>query len=293
MNAFLSALGGKLAEKWLSLLVLPGALYLAVVAAAVILRHHRPFEIGLLRETMDRVAASPASSSPGAILLTAAGILAAATFAGLTVSALGRGIERLWYAEGTGVVGRLRIAWRRRRWDAADARLHRSLKAGPAARRKALRAQARRDRIGRIRPHGPSWIGDGVFGVEQRIRHCYAMQLGQIWPLLWLVVPDQCRAEITAARDAQAASARLSAWAVLYLVAGAVWWPAVPVAVVLAVTARFRARDSAVNLADLVSGAVDLHGRELATRLGVAAEGPFTRDTGAAVEAALRGGVPE
>ncbi len=297
MNTFFSALGGKLAEKWLSLLVLPGALHVAVVAAACTLSHGRAFDLALLRETAERLAARPASSSPGVILLVAAGVLAAASVVGLTVSALGRGVERLWYSDGTGRPAWLLTAYRLRRWERADERLRRLIKSavaeeepatGARARAEVRRARARRNRIGRVRPHGPTWIGDGLHAVDQRIRKSYAVDLGVIWPRLWLVVPDQCRAEITTAGDAHAAAARLYGWAVLYLPVGAVWWPVLPVVVVLILVAQIRARSSSANLTDLVGAAVDLYGRDLARQLGVSGDGPFTRETGTVVDEALR-----
>ncbi|WP_326770755.1 hypothetical protein OG978_44460 (plasmid) [Streptomyces sp. NBC_01591] len=44
MGGLLSELGKKLAERWFSLLVLPGALYLAVLAVAQTLGHTHPFD---------------------------------------------------------------------------------------------------------------------------------------------------------------------------------------------------------------------------------------------------------
>ncbi|URN10988.1 hypothetical protein LUW77_00475 [Streptomyces radiopugnans] len=45
MGGLLSELGKKLAERWLSLLVLPGALYLAVLGTAALLGHGHPFDL--------------------------------------------------------------------------------------------------------------------------------------------------------------------------------------------------------------------------------------------------------
>lgn len=68
-------------------------------------------------------------------------------------------------------------------------------------------------------------------------------------------------------------------------------WPALPVAAVVALTARARARgrEAATALADLVEAAVDLNGHVLAEELGLTGDRPaLTRDVGLAVTTRLR-----
>ena len=48
--------------------------------------------------------------------------------------------------------------------------------------------------------------------------------------------PRSARTEITAARQALASAATLTAWAVLYLILAGLWWPAALIAIILAVT---------------------------------------------------------
>ena len=97
----------------------------------------------------------------------------------------------------------------------------------------------------------------------------YALDLTAAWPRLWLIVPDQVRTELGGARDTFNAAARFAAWAVLYLILGAWWWPAVPVALIVGTAAVRRGRLAAGNLADLIESAVDLYGGDLAAKLGV------------------------
>jgi hypothetical protein len=70
------------------------------------------------------------------------------------------------------------------------------------------------------------------------------------------------------ARDAFSSAALLTAWALLYLVLGIWWWPAIPIALITGATALLKARQATGNLADLIEAAVDLHSHDLATALG-------------------------
>ncbi|MFI6536976.1 hypothetical protein ACIBHY_31315 [Nonomuraea sp. NPDC050547] len=85
-----------------------------------------------------------------------------------------------------------------------------------------------------------------------RVRRAYALDLLAAWPRLWLLLPDPPRAEITAVQDGHAAAARLGGWALLYLLLGAVWWPALIAAMVLGLTSWYRARSTADVLAALI-----------------------------------------
>ncbi|MGV9538736.1 hypothetical protein ACWDR9_34460, partial [Streptosporangium sandarakinum] len=83
MTGFLDELGKKLAERWFTLLVLPGLVYLVFVAGAVTLGHSHAFDPAVLRDAADRLAARPAASAPGTVVLGATAVLAAAAAAGL------------------------------------------------------------------------------------------------------------------------------------------------------------------------------------------------------------------
>ncbi|MET8853486.1 hypothetical protein [Amycolatopsis sp. NPDC004625] len=98
MGGLLSQLGNKLAERWLSLLVLPGALYLAVAAAAHTLGQIHPFDLVRLTHQITTWANRPATSTIGGQVVVLAALLAGAAAAGLVAQALGSLAERLYLA---------------------------------------------------------------------------------------------------------------------------------------------------------------------------------------------------
>ena len=122
----------------------------------------------------------------------------------------------------------------------------------------------------------------------QRIHTAYDLDLSSAWPRLWLVIPEAVRTELTAARDAYTAAARLTGWAMLYLLPALWWWPALPIAAAIAVTAWVRARTATAVLAELIEATVDLYGRDLATQLGIPTDGPLSREMGLAITTTLR-----
>ncbi|MFE6334240.1 hypothetical protein ACFVP3_30745 [Streptomyces sp. NPDC057806] len=284
MTTFLSALAVKAAEKWLALLVLPGLVYVAGVAAAVVLGHSYALDLGELHSAIDRLTTHPGASNAGAILLVAAGVLAAATLAGMCARASAVIVERLWTSRGDRWPARLLVGRRVRRWQRADAACE-----AAGTRTELARALERREAIALVRPRRPTWIGDRLHAADQRVYDAYGLDLGAAWPRLWLTVPDAVRAELLTAREAYGAAVGLAGWAPLYLLLGAWWWPALPAAAIVAATAWIRGRSTTAVLADLVEATVDLHAITLAQELGVTGERPaLTREVGDAITTTLR-----
>ncbi|WP_406194115.1 hypothetical protein OH807_04490 [Kitasatospora sp. NBC_01560] len=292
----LAELGKKLAEKWLTLLVLPGALYLAVGVAADLLGHAHPFDAAGLSDRVGAWAKAPALGTFGgqAVLLAAVGVAAAGV--GVVVQALGSLVERLhlaadWRGWPAGVRTLADLATRRRhaRWQhrrelagRARAQAHIADPASrPAASEAAAEARAAVHRVGAEEPVRPTWSGDRVHLAALRVRRHYGLDLAALWPYLWLTLPDPPRAEVTAARQALARAATLTAWAVLYLPLALWWWPALIVAAVLALTGHHRFRAAADGYATLLEAVVRLHAVDLARRLGLDCAGPLTAADGA------------
>lgn len=99
MTTFLATLGGKLADTWVSLLVLPGLLYLAVLSAAPVLGHRHALDHGLLTARIDALADDPAAHAPGTVIVFGVLLLVAAAGVSRLTAALGAGVERLWLGE--------------------------------------------------------------------------------------------------------------------------------------------------------------------------------------------------
>ncbi|MFE9859073.1 hypothetical protein [Streptomyces sp. NPDC005780] len=297
MNPLLATLGSKLTERWLNLLVLPGALFLAITAIGTTLGHRHWHDVDRLRTTLDDLAAHPALDRTGTAALLTALILLTAAAASLAVQFLGGAIEQYWLRSGRDPLSHALTARRKRQWkernaSVEDAVAHANPTAAGAngavtiprstfARLQAL-AEAR-DRIALRKPTRPTWYGDRMQATADRVEAAYGVDLAALWPRLWLILPEPAGRQIQSARDSFSAAARLTAWAAGYALLACWWWPAALVAVGCGVVARSRARTGLGALAGLIEAAVDVHGRELATRVGLItpdATGLLTHDTG-------------
>jgi hypothetical protein len=312
VTAFLGELGQKLADRWIALVLAPGLLLVVAIALAARLGQAHALDVARLYAWITATGADPASHSAGALLLAAAGVLAACAAAGLAAGAAGSLIERAWTLPGRRRPARALVAWRRRRWTAADAQARGAFqsaaraaalgsdptvgaspaaapRAQPAARSGDLAAAlARRDAICLVEPERPTWVGDRLRATDLRVHRAYDLDLGTAWPRLWSLAPDPLRSDLSAAQDAYTGAARLTGWGLLYAGVAFWWWPAAPIAVVCITAAWVKARAAADVLADLVETTVDLHARDLAAQLGIPCDGPLTRATGYAITARLR-----
>lgn len=249
MNTFLSELGKKLAERWVSLLALPGAIFAALAAAGSTLGHRDALDWRRLVRAVEDFTAHYDHRPVSAVLLSAAFLGAGAAF-GLLARWLGTVVEWVWLMSGPAwLIDRL-VRRRRNRWKRATA------------------AEAR-NAIALTRPDRPMWIGDRIQAVGVRVHGQYGLDLQFTWPRLWVLLPDNCRNDLIAARDALTGSSTQSGWGLLYLSLGTQWWPAALTGAVLLLIGRHRGREAAANLADLTEAAVDLHAADLALSLGV------------------------
>ncbi|HEU5330773.1 MAG TPA: hypothetical protein VFU78_21955, partial [Thermomicrobiales bacterium] len=227
-------LAKKLADQWFSLLVLPGVLYVGVASAAGVLGYSHALNLAFLVRHVTAYAKNPdATTTAGQIVLLAA-LLGAASAIGLLAQTLGAASERValaadWLAWPLPL--RAAARWRTRRrqqlWGHADRDYkdqHRKALApepadrpDPALRR---RAAARRNRIAVEPPERPTWSGDRINAAALRLDRDYYLDLATVWPALWLVLPDNVRDQISAARAGLARAHVLYAWALLYLAIG-------------------------------------------------------------------------
>ncbi|MCX5064671.1 hypothetical protein OOJ91_02150 [Micromonospora lupini] len=296
MNAVIASLGGKLAERWLSGLALPGLVFVAMAAAAVRLGHAHWWDLRLLRQEVDRLALGPPSRSTGSALLIVLGVVLGSVVAALAAQSLERLVVALW-TQDWGRAGEALSRRRRRLWNAAmdhyenalrdKARLLRSADATGALPDTQALARAC-DRIAVTEPERPTWIGDRMLATAVRVRACYGLDLAAAWPRLWLLLPEETRAPLAVAQADFAAAARRVGWGLLYLALGLLWWPAAVVGLGLAVAGWRQGRGAVSVLADLVEAVVDLHVRALGAALGHPTDGTFGAADGEAVTALLR-----
>ncbi|MFE4311909.1 hypothetical protein ACFRR6_38270 [Streptomyces sp. NPDC056891] len=336
MTTFLATLGGKLADTWVSLLVLPGLLYLAVASGASVLGHRHALDHGLLTARIDALADDPAAHAPGTVIVFGLLLLVAASGVSRLAAALGAGVERLWLGDWPAPLRPAARALTRRRatrWEAADAAHRRAVAArallvaadgrhaaapdatgtaGPAttsgdpaatdlvgrmpeapaapAALDTVGLNEARNRIAPARPARPTWMGDRLIAADARVHRTYRIDLVSAWPRLWLLLPDTAHGEVQAARSALTAATRRAAWGLLYVLPALWWWPAALVAVVTWTGAWRQGRVAVHEFAELVEAAVDLHGRDLATALGIPCEEQLTTTVGLAITRTLRKG---
>lgn len=260
MTGVLTEVGKRVATRWLTEVLLPGALLAAVVWCAVTLGHARALDVDALVAATER---RTAGLRPVGWVVRAALAGAAAGVLGVTARGLGRLVQRFWLRE-RHLLPRLPNRWSRRR----------------RAQERARRAGV--DPVPAYLPQRPTWMADRLRLVEARVRAEYRVSATLVWPRLWLLTTEEFHASIRNARARFDEACTLVGWAVLYTALGALWWPAAVVGVVTGLVAWRRARGSLDEFATLVESAVDLHLRPLAEALGL----PIAGDTITATEAA-------
>ncbi|MFD5875542.1 hypothetical protein [Streptomyces sp. NPDC060322] len=283
MNPLLATMGTKLTERWLNLLVLPGALFLAVAAAGTELGHRRWHDLDRLRTTLDELAARPAMDRTGTAVLLVAGALLAGAAASLAAQFLGSAIQLYWLRSARDPLSYALVDRRRRKWRRRDGELEAAFRRAtplaaeegegvtvtPRSERRIQALTAARDRVAVREPVRPTWYGDRMQAAADRVHAAYGMDLAALWPRLWLILADPTGQQIRSVRTSFDAAARLIAWAVGYALLALWWWPAALIALGCGVVGRSRARSALDSLAELIEAAVDVHGRELAERVGL------------------------
>ncbi|MFZ3492947.1 hypothetical protein ACODT5_06880 [Streptomyces sp. 5.8] len=288
MGGLLGELGKKLAERWLTLLVLPGVLLLATLASALTLGHLHALDLARLTHEIDRWAASPRWTTTGRLAVVLTAILLASAVAGLAAQAAGSAIERVSLAAdwtqwpwGARQLARHHTATRRARWDRhaetyqmllgqERARITVPSSEGSSGARTHSMEEARTAmlRIAEERPARPTWIGDRINATAIRLERQFDVDLGLVWPHLWLMLPDTARTEVTAARGRLTGATTLLGWGLLYAAIGTMWWPGLLVSTVVCVTGWRRSREAADAYSLLLEASSRLYMRELADQVG-------------------------
>ncbi|MGW0201128.1 hypothetical protein [Nonomuraea sp. NPDC003201] len=296
MNSFFQELAKKLAERWVTLLLVPGALLAATTWAGIQLGH--TLDIARLAQASSAVTTSIARQ-PGAVqALLIAALLLVTTGVGLAVQALAPVTRLIWLGQWP-LLGRWRVARRRTRWQRhVDRRLqlardHPGGSRTPEQQHLIDAAADRANRISLAQPGRPTWMGDRIHAVERIAQDRYGLDLTFAWPRLWLVLPDSTRTELNAAHTAFAAAVATGTWAWPYLLLGVIWWPAALAGAGIGVTGWVRARSAVADLTALSEAALDLHTRTLAVSLGVGnpdTAGPITIAEGEKLTSLVRKG---
>ncbi|MGP4112437.1 hypothetical protein ACTWP5_16195 [Streptomyces sp. 4N509B] len=279
MSGVLAELGRRFAERWFTLLVLPGLFYAGVAAVAFTLGQRDWADARAVWDGVNALTGQAATDTGGAtaaggsdvtarlvVVLVALVPLSAAL--GLLAQGLAGPVERVlageWPRPLAGLARHLRQR-RARRWEAADAALLRCPADDAEAR---AEAAARRNAIALVPPRRPTWLGDRMYALGARVENEYGLDLPYTWPRLWLLLPEETRGIVAEARRRLDDAFTLGGWAVLYVALGARWWPAAVLGLGAAVAAHRRVRGAAEAYAELVEATVDVHVGRLSRRLG-------------------------
>lgn len=289
MHVFFDELAKKLAERWVTVLILPGALFATACWIGLTLRHahalDRPDRIIATLATLARL-----PTTTQVVLVIAA--LLGSTAVSLGVQFLAAITRRVWLGQWPRPLRRPATRWRRARWHRLVARRRAAEAEHPKARRTAAQQEqidalaARVNRVALAEPGRPTWMGDRMHAVERVVDDRYGLDLPFAWPRLWLVLPDTDRTAIAAADSAFTSAVATGTWALPYLVLGGWWWPATIVGAAISAVGWTHGRAAVADLAALIEAALDLRGRDLAVALGVAdpdTHGPLMPTEGAKI----------
>ncbi|MGN9914229.1 hypothetical protein ACTMTJ_42545 [Phytohabitans sp. LJ34] len=217
MDGILAEVGRRHIERWLSVLLLPGLIFVAVAWTVTRLGHARPFDLDAVASAWHDLA-DRATRSTADLIVTAVAALTGALLAGLAAHGVARIVEAAWTARPSS-----RTAWLSRRTAALDRR---------------VQAQY----------HG--------------------LRITLLWPRLWLLIGDEERNTVAAARERVWEAALQTGWGALYLVLIPVWWPAALIATVTWALAIVTARRAVTSYIALVEAMVDIHQSTIADRFG-------------------------
>lgn len=288
MNGLLDELGKKIADQWLTTLLLPGLLWVCAAALAWQLRWTHALDVNAAEPLLRRLG----SGHPvGQSVAVAVGVLIAAAGAGVTAAGMAAVIRGIGPAAARSAPARHLRAIRRERWERARRSAEqlekdalRTATAGPEV----AAARARQYAVSLEAPEHATWVGDRLRATAIRVHRAYGLDVNRAWPRLWIVLPDPVRADVTTAQGSHANAELLAGWAVLYAAVGLAWGPALVIAAVVLTVSCVQARSATETLCQLVEAAIDLYGTKLAGELRIPCPGALTPEVGAEIDEILR-----
>ncbi|RLK59048.1 hypothetical protein [Actinokineospora cianjurensis] len=273
MTALLGEVTKRLPDRWLVGTLLPGLLWLAVLAIAVRQGHGHPFDPGAVTGTA-RAIGTLVRDRPTEALAWGGFAVGAAMLTSLAARGLGGAVRSLWWGRWRGPL-------------ALPGRLITRLRAH-RARRALERAGSRLPE--RYLPALPTWIGDRLRLVDVRVDAQYGLVLALVWPRLWHRLDADTRVVVAQARGRLDLAATLVGWGVLYLAPVWFWWPSSIIALGVGVVGWRRGRVAAEVFGAAVESTVDLGHLGLAEALGHDVAGGLTPRVADAVNDQLHKG---
>jgi len=245
MGELLSEVGKKLAERWLTALLLPGLLIIAAAICGSVLGHRDALNFTLLAIELQRLG-NDLQPQPAATILAIAGAFLCSTATGFAAQALGVGVQRA-------------LVGTRPRWLVRFGHTHTEpeppIKHAPP---------------GTVRSPRLTSIGDRFRLMGERVNTQYGLIVTLAWPRLWLLLSDQARTPLVISHTSYRTAITMTAWGLLYIILGAIWWPAALAGMITAFVGYRRAMTTAAVFADLIESVVDIYQHALADAVGIA-----------------------
>ncbi|KAB1987441.1 hypothetical protein [Streptomyces triticiradicis] len=227
LNELWKGISGKLAERFMALAI-PAVLFWTTGLAAYAWSDGGPAD---LRHAAHRALAQPAAVQ--FILVTAS--LAVVTASAFAVAQMGTPALRLLAGQWPPILRPLRehrLSWHRARaegWEEQWQRLHEKVEngtadAGELERSLELDQRLRGYPTDRARTL-PTGVGNLLRATELRLVNRYGLDVVRCWAALWMVLPDNARTELAAARASLDSAVRSLLWAVLTLCWLPLAWP--------------------------------------------------------------------
>lgn len=106
----------------------------------------------------------------------------------------------------------------------------------------------------------PTRIGNILRAAELHSKDKYGLEAIVCWPLLWLLLPDSARKELTDARAILNTTVRLFSWSILFLIwlIWGAWW-ILPISILIALYAYRWVINAAETYGDLLEASFDLY----------------------------------
>jgi hypothetical protein len=272
LTDFWTGLGGKLAERWITLVFSPAFAFWAGGLAAWVWRYGRPLvSTGGWKALLDRWAALLQGLPVIAQAALVVGVLLVIVVSNLIVQRLSVSVLRLlegYWPRWLGWLRRPLVRYRSSKIDRDNDRLRQLMARGVSSLTATELADfLRLDRQRRSSPapkrRMPTRLGNILRASEDRPGDYYGLDAVVCWPQLWLLLPDAAKQEVSAARASLNATVQLWLWAVLFI-GWTVWaWWALPLGILVATGSYTRMLGAATIYAELVEGCYHVHRRLL------------------------------
>lgn len=260
-SAFWSALGGKLAERWVTVSV-PALIFWLSGLAAWAWHRGGPHAVA----TSTWLTGQPTVVQAAVIAVGLLTVAASGLAVQRSAAPMLRLLEGYWPPWADPLRRRLancladRAAADAAAWQDAYGRIR-----GATFAAEDLAAYNRLDRRRRRRPAQrayflPTSIGNTIQAAERRPADKYGLDAIAVWPHLWLLLPETTRSELRAARTSLDSAVAGAVWGMLFCAFAPLTWAAVPVGLaVAATTVGIVIPARAQVFGDLIEAAYDLH----------------------------------